>query len=359
MRAAVRAIAMSFLPGRLRFDAVRRVRDAWGCGRLASDASPEDTVAWLLADVRCRASGLPLVEQARRAIQRATAAGISAVAFTDAGYPALLGQLGDAPPVLWVRGCAGVLGRPAVAVVGSRAASAAGVHAGRRLAEDLAAAGVVVISGLARGVDAAAHDGAVAAGHTIAVLGSGVDVVYPAEHAALAGRIAARGALVSEFPPGTAPRRHHFPLRNRIISGLSVAVVVVEAADRSGALITARLALDQGREVMAMPGPVAGGRNRGAHGLIRDGALLVESADDVLNALAALPLAARGAAVPADPPDAVLGALAEGEEVDVDALARRTGLEGPALLARVSHLEVEGSVQRVPGGRILRLARKW
>ena len=248
-------------------------------------ATAEETIGRLLKETNCRVPASAFVAHARRVVERAAASGLTALSFADSAYPALLARLSDAPAVLWARGSVAVLGRPAVAVVGSRAASPAGIAGGRLLAEDLAAAGLVVVSGLARGVDAAAHAGALTVGTTVAVLGSGADVVYPAAHATLAAGIAGSGAVVSEFPPGTAPRRHHFPLRNRIISGLCLAVVVVEAAERSGALITARTALDQGREVMAMPGPIAGGRNRGAHGLIRDGALLVETAEDVLSAL--------------------------------------------------------------------------
>jgi DNA processing protein len=217
------------------------------------------------------------------------------------------------------------------------------------------------VSGLARGIDAAAHEGALSCGRTIAVLGSGVDVVYPAEHAGLASRIAAAGAVVAELPPGTSPQKHHFPLRNRIISGLSLAVVVAEAAERSGALITARLALDHGREVMAMPGAVAGGRNRGAHGLIRDGALLVESAADVLDALRLLPRADPVNREPATalPDEPVLRLLTPGVPMELDVLAARAGLPVPTLLARVASLELEGWLERVPVGRIVRVARKW
>ena len=188
--------------------------------------------------------------------------------------------------MLWTRGAIDVLNRPAVAIVGARAASPYGLSVAGRLASDLAAAGVVVVSGLARGVDSAAHRGALAArGTTIAVLGSGVDVVYPPEHAPLAAEIAASGAVISELTPGAAPLPQFFPQRNRIISGLSRAVVVIEAGEQSGSLITARLALEQGREVLAVPGNVLSGRNRGAHGLLRDGAKIVESADDILEEL--------------------------------------------------------------------------
>ena len=173
-----------------------------------------------------------------------------------------------------------------VAVVGARAASRQGLDIAAAIGGELAAAGIVVVSGLARGVDTAAHRAALdAGGRSIAVLGSGLDKVYPAEHERLAGALAERGAVVSECGPGAPPLPHHFPLRNRIISGLAAATVVVEASEKSGSLITAAAALDQGREVMAVPGPVAPGRHRGAHALLRDGATLVERADDVMAAL--------------------------------------------------------------------------
>src|SRR5262249_12251820 len=186
----------------------------------------------------------------------------------------------------WTRGCLPALNAVATAIVGSRAASPYALSVATQLAGDLAARGVVVVSGLARGVDSAAHRGALGAGGvTVAVLGSGVDVVYPREHASLAAQIDERGAVISELVPGTPPNPLFFPLRNRIISGLSRAIVVVEANEKSGSLIPARCALDQGRDVLAVPGNVLTGRNRGAHALLRDGAKIVESADDILEEL--------------------------------------------------------------------------
>jgi DNA processing protein len=227
--------------------------------------------------------------------------------------------------------------------VGSRAATRDGLLLAAELASDLAKAGFVVVSGLARGIDSAAHAAALdAGGATIAVLGTGADQVYPSEHRGLAERIAASGALVSEFPPGTPPRAFHFPLRNRIISGLSRAVVVVEAPEKSGALITAREALDQGREVMAVPGRVGGGRNRGAHGLIRDGAKLVESAVDILQELQ-WPVASAPAR-----------RSAERVEFSVDDIARQMNLGAGDALARLLEWELTGQIQRIGSGRFVR-----
>ncbi|HJY33631.1 MAG TPA: DNA-processing protein DprA, partial [Vicinamibacterales bacterium] len=227
---------------------------------------------------------------------------------------------------------------------------------------------VVVVSGLARGCDGEAHQGALdAGGLTIAVLGCGADIIYPSEHRDLAQAIARSGAVASEFAPGTPPLPHHFPLRNRIISGWSRAVVVVEAGERSGSLITAGCALEQGREVMVVPGPVLSGRNRGAHSLLRDGATLVESADDILAALAtALSWTSPAAdgigpaslARPDTADDPLLAVLDVDDGQDLDALVRQIGLPATAILARLSELELSGQAARQPGGRFVRLIRK-
>ncbi len=227
-----------------------------------------------------------LGQRAEAAVRRAADAGITMLPWNHAAYPAALSAIIDPPPVLWIRGPVEALSRPAVAIVGSRAASAYALSVAEQLGADLAAAGLVVVSGLARGVDSAAHRGALAGGGTtVAVLGSGVDVIYPREHEPLAQDIARDGAVISELVPGTPPQAQFFPRRNRIISGLSRAVVVIEAGEKSGSLITARCALEQGRDVLAVPGNVLSGRNRGAHALLRDGARIVESADDVLEEL--------------------------------------------------------------------------
>ena len=294
-------------------------------------------------------------DRAAKAIERARADGIAALPWSDPAYPAALAAILDPPPVLWVRGEIGVLGRPAVAIVGSRAGSAYALAVAERLAADLVDAGLVIVSGLARGVDSAAHRGAlVNGGLTIAVLGSGVDVVYPREHTTLADHIEKDGAVISELVPGTPPLKPFFPMRNRIISGLSRAVVVIEAGEKSGSLITARCALEQGRDVLAVPGNVLTGRNRGAHALLRDGAKIVESADDILEELGmpmdrrSLPRARPGAE------DPILGCLAPGEPSDLDELAERCGLSPARLLPRLFELEVSGAISRVGGGRFVR-----
>jgi DNA processing protein len=304
-----------------------------------------------------------LRKAAATAAANGAAAGLRSIYWWDPDYPPMLTAIVDPPPVLWLRGSADALVAPAVAIVGSRAGSPYALAVAEQLAADLAQRGVVVISGLARGVDSAAHRGALSAnGLTIAVLGCGADRVYPAEHGALAREIAASGAIVSELAPRTAPLPMFFPQRNRIISGLSRAVVVIEAGEKSGSLITARCALEQGRDVLAVPGNVLNGRNRGGHALIRDGAKIVETADDIveelgmgIGAAGSRSAAGSGAARPiADP---VLAALVPGETFDLDGLAERTGLPPARLLPRLFELELHGFVRREGGGRFMRFDR--
>jgi DNA processing protein len=284
------------------------------------------------------------------------------VAWNDPRYPARLLTIPDCPPLLWLRGSLAAFEGPAVAIVGARSASVAGVETAERLAADLAVRGVTVVSGLARGVDGAAHRGAVRTGRTVAVMASGADRVYPLEHLELARDIAQRGLVLSEYAPRTVPLPFRFPRRNRVISGLSDVVIVVEASEKSGSLITASCALEQGREVMAVPGSVLGGRNRGGHALIRDGAKIVESADDIVGELRHLPAWDRlgDVAAPGDAPSAyghpVLGHMAAGEVYPLDRLAAVSGLAGPALMAVLSALELAGRVRRMPGGNFLRVS---
>ena len=300
------------------------------------------------------------------AIRRADAASITAVPWSHAAYPAALTAIADPPPVLWTRGNIDALSTPAVAIVGSRAATPYGLAVAEQLAADLAARGLVVISGLARGVDSAAHRGALAGGGTtIAVLGSGVDVMYPPEHAPLTKAIdAAGGAVISELVPGTGPQQWFFPLRNRIISGLSRAVVVIEAGEKSGSLITARCALDQGRDVLAVPGNILSGRNRGAHALLKDGAKIVESADDILEELGMSTATALHGQTPSvigargsNAVDPVLDSLVPGEACNLDEISERSGLKSTSLLPRLFDLEMQGLVRRAGGGRFVRMDR--
>ena len=262
-------------------------------------------------------------------------------------YPPLLAEIPDPPDCLWTCGDRAILSRVAVAVVGARAASRDGCAIAAQLAADLARAGVVVVSGLARGVDAAAHAGALdAGGSTIAVLGTGIDLVYPAENRELHDRIAVAGLLVTEFPPGSPPEAFHFPRRNRIISGLSKAVVIVEAREKSGSLITARMAADQGREVMAVPGPSLYGQNKGSHALLKDGAKLVESAVDILEELGMLQRPSHRSPEGDRGPQPV--------EFTVDEVAREMRIPAGEALARLLEWELTGQVQRIGLGRFVR-----
>ena len=269
------------------------------------------------------------------------------------------GHSGPAAGAL-VTGTSWALEALSVGVVGSRAASPYAREVAAWLGSELAGRGVTVVSGLARGVDSAAHRGALTTDRTVAVLGSSVEIVYPPEHAALAEAVIQDGALVSEFPPGTGPRPWHFPQRNRIISGLVQAVVVVEASARSGSLITARCALDQGCEVMAVLGSVFGARNLGFHALLKDGAKVVEHADDILEEIGGLvqrgPESAGESAVSQDP---LLACLTVGDACDLDDLIERSGLNSATLLTRLLDLELQGVVRRVEGGRFVRVAGKW
>lgn len=299
-----------------------------------------------------------LAVEAQRALADARRLGQRAVGLGDPDYPPLLAEIPDPPPVLWLRGSAEMLRWPRmVALVGARAATPGGLVLASHLAAGLAEAGVVVVSGLARGIDSAAHRAALdRGGASIGVLGSSLDRVYPAEHHDLAEALAAQGAVLSEHVPGTPPLPFHFPLRNRIISGLSSAVVVVEASEKSGSLITAMAAADQGREVMAVPGPVGPGRHRGGHALLRDGATLVEGPDDILAALDWLPPDARpGGQRPALEPAVAreLGLEPLAGDFSADEVVVATGWPMARVNSRLAALEIEGRIQRIGGGRFM------
>ena len=292
-------------------------------------------------------------------------------------YPASLAAIDDAPPVLTVRGNTKLLTQPCVAIVGARNASTNGRNLAQRFAADLSgrdliddAEGVryVVVSGLARGIDGAAHRGALdAGGSTVAVMAGGVDVVYPPEHEKLYAEICATGAVVSELPPGLRPQAAHFPRRNRIIAGLSLGVVVVEAATRSGSLITARLALEQGREVFAVPGSPLDPRSRGANRLIRDGATLTETVDDIRGVLA--PMLAASPHPEAAPPTLFEGLSDSADDgldsarnavaaclsptpVTVDEIVRQCQVTAPVVHTVLLEMELAGLIERQPGNRI-------
>ncbi len=285
----------------------------------------------------------------------------------DTAYPANLREIQAPPARLYVRGALAEDDALAVAIVGSRAATPYGVAVAERLAADLAARGVTVVSGLARGIDSAAHRGALrAGGRTIAVLGSGVDVIYPPENRRLAGDIEASGALVSQFAPGTPPLAGYFPARNRVIAGLSLAVLVVEAAEKSGSLITAGLAAEMGREVLAVPGPLTSPQSVGAHRLIQDGAALIQGWEDVVGqlplfwrdrvrALTPEPSQAVEPARDDDPEtEALLRILGE-EPLGIDSIIERSGIAVGRASALLVTLEVEGRIRQLDGKRFVQV----
>ncbi|HZZ70011.1 MAG TPA: DNA-processing protein DprA [Phenylobacterium sp.] len=293
-------------------------------------------------------------------LARGAALGARLIAACEAAFPQALAALDPPPPILWARGRVEILDRPSVAIVGARVASAAGQRFARGLAAELGQSGQVIVSGLARGIDAAAHEGALTTG-TVAVLGGGVDDVYPPEHRKLYDRIAEEGCVVSESEPGRTAVARDFPRRNRIISGLSRAVVVVEAELRSGSLITARLAGEQGREVLAVPGSPLDPRAKGTNDLIRQGAALCEGAEDVLRALEGLrgfrePDRGVYTGLPAnDPGDALreaVAALLSPTPVSRDEIVRATGAAPPAVFAALVELSLAGRCDLLPGGMV-------
>ena len=331
-----------------------------GTAQNALAALPEVARAAGVSEYRICPEGVVWAE-----MKAARAAGARLVALGDANYPETLAEIDDAPPFMWVIGNLSLLSRPMVSLVGARNASSLGTRMAKALARDLGAAGYVVVSGLARGVDAAAHLAALETG-TIAVQAGGVDVMYPAENTELAGNIAKRGLRLSEQPMGLQPMARHFPSRNRIISGLSRATIVVEAAAKSGSLITARDALDQGRDVLAVPGHPFDARAAGCNLLLRDGATLIRSAEDVIEALgpAQLPLAPPEIAEPA-PERRTLGETAAlhsqilsrlgPSPVAEDQLIRDLSAQAAEVAPALIDLELEGQIARRPGGLLSRV----
>lgn len=308
------------------------------------------------------------VEVVRHEMAAARVAGAVFLRFGYDGYPASLMEVADAPPVLWAQGDISLLQRPMVAMVGARNASSLGLRMARKLAETLGQAGQVVVSGLARGVDAAAHEAALATG-TVAVQAGGVDVIYPTENAGLAEKILAQGCRVSEQPMGLEPQARHFPLRNRIVAGLARAVVVVEAAAKSGSLITARDAADLGRDVMAVPGHPFDARAAGCNMLIRDGATLVRGASDVLEAMG-MPRVAEPPVVlrPLPGPVSATRPLADMANLHglilarlgpsplaEDQLIRDLAMPSASVTAELVTLELEGRISRQAGGLLARI----
>ncbi|MBO9402180.1 DNA-processing protein DprA [Shimia sp. R9_3] len=318
-----------------------------------------------------RSAGVPRysaasLQDAERELKDGRATGARPIFFGEPEYPALLADIPDAPPMLWAQGQVDLLHKPTIAVIGARNASSLGLRMAARLSKELGEAGFTIVSGLARGIDAAAHAAALETG-TIAVYAGGLSRPYPAQNLTLAGDIATQGLCLSEQPPAMEPRARHFPARNRIISSLTRAVVVVEAASKSGSLLTARIALDQGRDVLAVPGHPFDARAAGANILIRDGATLVRGAEDVLEVLTTLPLRAQPPAVPTDIPadpaprrerslretaalhSEILGRLGP-SPLSEDQLVRDLSLSPQKLNPALLDLEVSGKITRLSGG---------
>lgn len=353
---------------RLRLIRSRRVGPATYL-RLMSEHGAAQAALQALPDI-ARAAGVdgytPCPEPVALAeLKAAKRAGARMLCLGDADYPAELAGIADAPPVLWAKGRTDLMARPMLALVGTRNASALGTRMARSLAADLGAAGFVIVSGLARGIDALAHRAALDTG-TIAVMAGGLDVIYPTENTDLARDIAAKGLSLSEMPFGLEPQARHFPRRNRIVAGLARAVIVVEAAVRSGSLITARMALDQGRDVMAVPGHPMDSRAGGGNLLIRDGAVLVRSAADVIEALGGAVADAPTPALTDAPPrpvhpqpaaggveGAILAALGP-TPVPEDQLIRILGQPPRAVAQALAILEMAGRITRSAGGMVAR-----
>ena len=296
--------------------------------------------------------------------KRAEKAGIHILCFADEAYPVMLRTIPDPPLALYMKGEWNVPD-VCVALVGSRKPTPYGLNAAQFLSHDLAAAGITVVSGLARGIDARAHNAALqAGGRTIAVLGSGLDVLYPSEHSALANKIAEQGVVMSEFPLGTAPNRENFPVRNRIISGLSHAIVVIEASTKSGSLITARMAMEQGREVLAVPGSIFNESSQGSNALIKDGAALVRNWKDIV---AELPEEVSAAILTqtesshseelqlTEVEKSIIALLSFEQPRHVDQLAGLAGLKSQDLLGALVNLELKSYITQMPGKHFLRV----
>ena len=330
--------------------------------RFGSAQAAIDAIPGLAARGGGRAPRLAAEREIEREIAEVERLGARYLFFGQGAYPSLLAEIETAPPALIAEGDLGLLDRPGVAIVGARNASAAACRFARQLAHDLGGTGTQVVSGLARGIDSAAHDGALATG-TIAVIAGGIDICYPPENAPRQRAIAERGLLLAEQPPGVEPRARHFPYRNRIIAGLTVGTVVIEAAPKSGSLITARHAAEYGREVMAVPGSPLDPRAQGCNALIREGATLVQNADDVLEAIT--PMRVRPFREPDRPYEAPAAAdefgaaerravagLLCATPVPVDELIRQSRLPPATVHAVLLELELAGRLERHAGGRV-------
>lgn len=319
-----------------------------------------ELAAYAPADALAALDSREVRDAVTRTLEWAAAAGHAIVTLADESYPRALLEIPDPPALLYTIGRTELLRRPALAIVGSRNATAQGERNAESFAKALSDAGLTIVSGLALGIDAAAHRGGLAgAASTIAVLGTGIDVLYPRRNAELAAQIASRGLLVSDFPLGSAPAAHNFPRRNRLISGLAQGCLVVEAALASGSLITARAAADQGREVFAIPGSIHSPLSKGCHALIKSGAKLVESAEDLLAELSGFRRSGYASTTTSEPEQLAGGLLQHmgHDPVDVDSLCSRAGMSAEQVSSELLRLELDGRVTTLPGGLYQRLEK--
>ena len=349
-------MALSLAPG-LSADGFRRLLVAFG-GPRQIRAAKRSAVAKVVGDAAAAAAVGPAPSELMRVVGTWLDDPANRIlTYADSVYPQALLQIPDPPPVLYVKGRVDLLNGRILAVVGSRNATRQGLEHAENFARALSDAGLTIASGLAVGIDSAAHRGGLAGkASSIAVVGTGLDTVYPARNHELAHELAAKGCLISEFPLGTPPLAANFPRRNRLISGLARGCLVVEAAVASGSLITARLANEQGKEVFAIPGSIHSPLSKGCHALIREGAKLVETAEDVLEELGMRTSARKppSAAQPAEESDPVLEALGY-DACDIDTLAARTGVSAQEIAVRLTQWEIDGLVESLPGGRYQRL----
>jgi DNA processing protein len=348
-------LRLTLVPG-LGDQGVRKLLSQFGLPSQALAAPRSDLARALGEPLAARLLADERAADIEAALRWAAQPGHAIVTLADAAYPRALLEIPDPPSLLYVRGQAALLAARGVAIVGSRNATAQGLANAESLARALSEAGVTVVSGLALGIDAAAHRGALAGrGSTVGVLGTGIDVAYPTRNSELFAALSRQGAIVSEFPLGTPPVAANFPRRNRIISGLARGVLVVEAALDSGSLITARLAGEQGRDVFAVPGSIHSPLSKGCHALIKQGAKLVESAQDVLGEIAAAPQTATPSREAPEESHALLRHLGY-DPCNVDTLCGRSGLTAEVVSAMLLQLELEGKVASLPGGRFQRVS---
>ncbi|MDD5249089.1 MAG: DNA-processing protein DprA [Rhodocyclaceae bacterium] len=347
-------VRLTLIPG-VGGETQRRLLKTFGLPADIFAASRSALTAAVGAELAARIGGHDAAADIATALAWAQEPGNRIVTLADADYPQALLKGVDPPVLLYVKGRSELLNRPALAIVGSRSATKQGEANAHAFAAALAQAGLTIVSGLALGIDAAAHRGALGtAASTVAVIGTGADRIYPAGNAELARLIAEQGALVSEFALGTPPLSANFPRRNRIIAGIGRGCLVVEAAERSGSLITARLAADSGSEVFAIPGSIHSPHSKGCHKLIKQGAKLVDTAADILEELRWEAVVAAPGADAAAADDPLLAALGH-DLCDLDTLSERTRLPAGALLARLLPLELDGRIAQLPGGRYQRL----